>query len=41
MEYYKYGLLEVLALACFGPPSRALVDYQLEKGGIPLHDAVG
>ena len=25
----------------FGPPSNALVDYHLEKGGMLLHDAVG
>ena len=25
----------------FGPPSRALTDYYLERGRMPLHDAVG
>ena len=30
-----------LALCFFGPPSRALVDYYLEKGGMPLRNAVG
>ena len=25
----------------FGPPSRILVDYHLEKGVMQLHDAVG
>ena len=25
----------------FVPPSRALVAYHLERGGMPLHDAVG
>ena len=24
----------------FGTPFRALVDYHLERGGMPLHDAV-
>ena len=30
-----------LAVSSFGPPSRALMDYHLEMGGMPLHDAVG
>ena len=30
-----------MALPSFGPPSRALVDDHLEKGGMPLHDALG
>ena len=30
-----------MALRTFGPPSRALVDYEMERGGMPLHDAVG
>ena len=30
-----------MALRSFGPPSHALVDYHLERGGMPLHDAVG
>ena len=30
-----------LALCSFGPPSRALLDYHLERCGITLHDAVG
>ena len=30
-----------LALRSFGPPSSALLDYHPEKGGMPLHDAVG
>ena len=25
----------------FGPPSRALADYHLKRGGMPLHAAVG
>ena len=28
-------------LCSFGPPSRDLVAYHLESGGMPLHDAVG
>ena len=30
-----------MALRSFGPTSRALVDYHLERGGMPLYDAVG
>ena len=30
-----------LALCSFGKPSRALVVIYLERGGMPLHDAVG
>ena len=30
-----------MALRSFGPPFQGLVDYHLEKGGLPLHDAVG
>ena len=30
-----------LAHRSFGPPSRALVDYPLERGGMALHCAVG
>ena len=30
-----------LSPAFFLPPSHALVDYYREKGGMPLHDAVG
>ena len=30
-----------MALRSFGQPSHALVDYHLERGGMPLHDAVG
>ena len=30
-----------LAWCSFGPPSRALVDYYLERGAMPLDDAVG
>ena len=30
-----------LVLRSFGPPSRAMVDYHLERGGMPLHDAIG
>ena len=30
-----------LALCSFGPPSRALVVNHMERGGMPLHDAVG
>ena len=29
-----------LDLSPFGPPSRALVDYHLERGGMPIHDSV-
>ena len=29
------------ACVLFGPTFRALVDYHLEKGSMPLHDAVG
>ena len=39
-ERVKRGHL-FLALRSFGPPSGALVDYHLKRGGIPLHDAVG
>ena len=28
-------------LCSFTPPSRALMSYQSERGGMPLHDAVG
>ena len=32
----------LLGTVSFGPPSRALVHgYHLERGGMPLHDAVG
>ena len=27
-------------MVVFGPPSRALVDYHLEKSGMPLHGAI-
>ena len=30
-----------MALRSFRSPSLALVDYHLERGGMPLHDAVG
>ena len=30
-----------MALRSFGPLSRAMVDYHQERGGMPLHDAVG
>ena len=30
-----------LFLCSFGPPSLALVAYPLERGRMPLHDAVG
>ena len=30
-----------MALRSFGPTSYALVDYHLERGGMPLHDSVG
>ena len=30
-----------MALLSFGPPSCALVDYHLERGGMQLHDAFG
>ena len=30
-----------MAWHSFGPLSHVLVDYHLERGGIPLHDAVG
>ena len=30
-----------LALRPFGPLFLAMVDYHLEKGGMPLHDVVG
>ena len=30
-----------LAMHCFGPPSRALVDYDLKSVGMVLHGAVG
>ena len=30
-----------MALRSFGPPSHALVDYHLVRGGMQLHDAVG
>ena len=30
-----------LFLCFFGPPSRTLVAYHLERGAMPLHDAVG
>ena len=29
-----------LTMLSFGPPSCALVDYHLERGGMPLHHAV-
>ena len=29
-----------MALRSFGPPSHALVDFHLGRGGTPLHDAV-
>ena len=28
-------------LCSFGPPSRALVSYHMDRGEMPLHDAVG
>ena len=30
-----------MALSSFGSPSRAVVDYHLESGGNPVHNAVG
>ena len=35
-----HGAIFVRFLYSFRPPSRALVVYHLEKGGLPLHDAV-
>ena len=29
-----------MALRSFGQPSRALLGYHLERGGMPLHDVV-
>ena len=31
----------IFAWPCVGPSSHALVDYHLERGGMPLHDVVG
>ena len=30
-----------MALRAFGPNSHGLVDYHMERGGMPLHDVVG
>ena len=30
-----------MSLRSFGRPSHALVDYHLERSGMPLHDVVG
>ena len=30
-----------MTMRSFGPPSRALVDYLLVRGGMQLHDAIG
>ena len=30
-----------MALLSIGPPSHALMDYHLERGGMQLHNAVG
>ena len=30
-----------MALCSFRLPSHALVDYHMERGGMPLHDVVG
>ena len=36
-----YTVIFAWFLCSFGPPSRSLVAYQLERGGMPLHDVVG
>ena len=39
---FLLGPLHFQTVFCtFGPPSRVLVDYHLERGGMQLHDGVG